>query len=162
LEGMPPSKLQRGRGGPPSVGGPANSGPTIRDFAEDIEGELSRDARSSALHAAARRGNKELAELALSEGGRINHVDSEGKTALLVAVEGKRKELAMWLLSKGADPFQQDAMGADCGSFVDVEMGISAAKEVRTVLCHFFSTRVEIAPASLSSRPIYYTQKCSS
>jgi hypothetical protein len=159
-EGMAPSKLQKRRGGPPSIGGPANSGPTIRDFAEEIEAELSRDARSSALHAAARRGNKELAELALSEGGRINHLDSEGKTALLVAVEGKRKELAMWLLSKGADPFQQDAMGADCGSFVDIEMGISAAKEVGTVLAYLFLPLGLRLHPPLFHRDQHTTAKC--
>lgn len=58
----------------------------------------------TALAAAARRGNRELAETLLRGGAKADHANSEGVTPLMVAAQSGNVEFAAALLVAGADP----------------------------------------------------------
>ena len=72
------------------------------DFAQLIESELERDPQSCALIAAARAGNHRLCTVALQYGDSVNAQDSAGNTALHVALEEGKHDLALFLLSRPA------------------------------------------------------------
>lgn len=58
---------------------------------------------ATAMHRAARRNSKEMAELLLSKGADINAKSTRDRTPLHVAVYYDHKEMVIYLLSKGAD-----------------------------------------------------------
>ncbi len=55
------------------------------------------------FHEAAAGGSKALAEILLAEGVNVNLRDNAGYTPLLTAIENQRRELAAFLIAKGAD-----------------------------------------------------------
>ena len=65
----------------------------------------------TALHMAARRGNKEVAEALLDCGAAIEARDSLGETPLRRAVNCNKTEVAALLLARGADPHSQGSKG---------------------------------------------------
>lgn len=69
---------------------------------------------STLLHAVARRGDTEfLRQLCQSGGLDLNRQDDQGKTALHLAFEFKKIEVAKVLLEVGADATRQDTMIPD-------------------------------------------------
>jgi ankyrin repeat protein len=63
------------------------------------------------LHSAAAYGDKEIAELLLKNGGKINARDSEGATPLHVAVKNGKTEMVQLLLAAKADPNARNNSG---------------------------------------------------
>jgi ankyrin repeat protein len=71
-------------------------------------GETSPKASASvadrALLEAAQRDDPELADFALAKGARLEALDPDGNTPLIVAAAGKSRRLVTLLLERGADP----------------------------------------------------------
>ncbi len=61
---------------------------------------LSRKESQQLLEYAARTGNKTTAEDALENGARINKIDIDGNTPIIIALKNKQYEFADWLLTK--------------------------------------------------------------
>jgi len=57
----------------------------------------------TAMHTAAKKGNKELVILLAGYGGDINKVNNDSETPLHLAVQGCNEEIVRWLLLKGAN-----------------------------------------------------------
>ena len=56
------------------------------------------------LHAAARKGNREILARLLDAGADPDAADREGCTSLMRPVENRRTDAALWLLDRGAEP----------------------------------------------------------
>jgi ankyrin repeat protein len=92
---------------------------------------LIRDADPSALfQGAARGGSKALAEILLSEGIDVNICDSSGYTPLLTAVEWDRRELAQFLMEKGANREAKTKDGAGLFKFACGNGNAALVKEL--------------------------------
>lgn len=63
------------------------------------------------LWAAARSGSIDQAYLALEGGGDINAVDPAGATALIIAINARMEDMAIWLVEHGASPDRTDRSG---------------------------------------------------
>jgi len=53
----------------------------------------------------------EVVSYLLDAGARIDEADARGRTALMIAAEGNRSEIAKLLLARGADPILRDKAG---------------------------------------------------
>jgi ankyrin repeat protein len=115
---------------PAARAGEKHKEPSINDFGQLIDQEVSKDKNSCALIAAARNGDRDFASLALRHGDDVNQQNTEGKTALHVAIQCGKKDIALWLLSRGADPYIADKRGQDCSAWADEATGLKAAKQV--------------------------------
>jgi ankyrin repeat protein len=132
---------------PAARAGEKQKEPSIKDFGQYIDQEVSKDHNSCALIAAARNGDRDFATLALRHGDDVNQQNSEGKTALHVAIQCGKKDIAVWLLSRGADPYIADKRGQDCSTWADEATGLKAAKQVilrRGSHCFFYATLVPL------------------
>lgn len=65
---------------------------------------------SEALRRAVQNGNIQVVMLLLERGTEVNAKDDDGKTALHIAVEGSREDIARLLLRKGANPNEKIEM----------------------------------------------------
>jgi hypothetical protein len=128
---------------------------SINDYGQLIDQEVSKDKKSCALIAAARNGDRDFAVIALQHGDDVNHKNGEGKTALHVAVQCGKKDIGVWLLSRGADPFIEDSQGNDCSAWAEEVTGLKAARQV----CNFPDDSPTVAVMS-SSLCISSTNGC--
>jgi ankyrin repeat protein len=72
--------------------------------------------KTSAIHAAASNGRKAMIELLIARGADLNIVDQQQRTALQIATELARFEVARVLVERGADPNAGWSDGEDIGS----------------------------------------------
>ncbi len=63
------------------------------------------------LWSAARAGATDRAERALRHGARLDGADTNGDTALVIAISNRQESMAVWLLGRGADPDLADRTG---------------------------------------------------
>lgn len=78
----------------------------------------------SSLWRAAKAGNFEVVRALLAAGANINRADLNGDTPLSVAVQVNEYDVALYLLSQGASPFEHDKAGLTPGlwaAFADLD-----------------------------------------
>ena len=99
------------------------------------------------LHVGVEFGDKELAELALQKGAKINLRDREGRTPLRMAVLENRAEMIELLIKNGADIKSED-------SAVSLETAVESEyiEVVKTLLAHGVSVNTKVNNYSLLQR----------
>jgi ankyrin repeat protein len=75
------------------------------------------DKDNTPLHTAARKGNREIAELLITKGADLNAQNSYGYTPLHIAALGGEKEIVALLLAAGADVTARDRFNRTCMNY---------------------------------------------
>jgi ankyrin repeat protein len=84
---------------------------------------------NSPLHLAAENGLPWLGEILMDHGARIDAVNKDGATALILAVQGRHRDFATMLIRRGADISISDGEGKTALNYV-FETGLKSMEEV--------------------------------
>ncbi len=95
--------------------------------------------RFTPLHIAAICGHKEIVEVLLQKGARLDVADSQGSTALTEAIMHRNKEMVKFLLEAGASPSFQTPGGLDPLEVAKQISNTNVREEIIALLKHYFA-----------------------